>query len=212
MGLGCLCAARPLQAQTPQPDTQTLANAPAPPPDKPFWALERRFTFGFQFAYGLENNIPHNISHVNMFIAQPQVGVVVWDSPHSSLPMNRFEILSEGVLGAAFHPGGHLFGDTLMFRFNFKPFRRNVPFFDAGIAALHTTLDNQAPEISGHTQFFSQGGVGIQHFVSPGRALVFEYRYFHMSNAGLQEPNHGFNGSMVSVGFRWLLRTHRGVH
>jgi Lipid A 3-O-deacylase (PagL) len=198
----------PLQAQTPPSDSQTLVTVSPKPQESPFWALERRWTFGFQFSYGLENNIPHNISHVNMMIAAPQVGLVVWDSPHSRLPMNRFEIISEGLLGSAYHPGGHLLGDTLLYRFDFKPIRRTVPFFDAGIAALHTSLDNQAPEISGHTQFLSQGGFGIQYFLQTGRALVLEYRYFHMSNAGIQEPNHGFNGSMMSVGFRWFLRRH----
>lgn len=174
--------------------------------DAPFWATSRRLTYGFQLTYGLENDIPRNISHVNMLIAAPQVGLIVWDSPHSRLPMNRFEILSEGILGSAFHPGGRLFGDTLLFRFGFKPVRGVVPFFDAGIGALNTTLNNRAPEITGHTQFLSQGGVGVQYFFKPRRALVFEYRYFHMSNAGLEEPNPGFNGSMLSVGFRWFLR------
>ncbi|PYR70657.1 MAG: hypothetical protein DMG20_04840 [Acidobacteria bacterium] len=28
-------------------------------------------------------------------------------------------------------------------------------------------------------------------------------RYFHMSNAELTLPNHGFNGSMLSIGMRW---------
>jgi Lipid A 3-O-deacylase (PagL) len=95
-----------------------------------------------------------------------------------------------------------------MYRFGFKPIHRAVPFFDAGIAAIHTTLDTQAPEITGHTQFLSQGGIGVQLFRRPGRAVVLEYRYFHMSNAGLQQPNHGFNGSMFSVGYRWLMRRH----
>jgi Lipid A 3-O-deacylase (PagL) len=211
LALECLGPAVSGLAQTSPPAAQTLIAAPAKPADSSFWALGRRLTYGFQFAYGLENNIPHDISHVNMIIAEPQVGLVVWDSPHSRLPMDRFEIISEGLVGAAFHPGGNLLGDTLMFRFNFKPVHHTVPFFDAGIAALHTSLDNQAPEISGHTQFFSQGGIGIQHFLRPGRALVFEYRYFHMSNAGLQGPNHGFNGSMLSIGFRWLLRQHHAA-
>ncbi len=196
----------PVRAQNPPPDSQSLTAAPAQPTTQPPWALERRWTVSFQLTYGLENNIPRNLSHVNMLIAAPQVGWVVWDSPHSSLPMNRFEIISEGVLGSAFHPGGHLAGDTLLFRFGFKPVRRVVPFFDAGIAALHTALDNNAPEISGHTQFLSQGGIGVQYFHRPGRAFVLEYRYFHMSNAGLQQPNHGFNGNIISVGYRWFLR------
>jgi Lipid A 3-O-deacylase (PagL) len=195
-----------LQAQTSPPDSQALTTVKPKPAKNPYWAIERRWTFGFQVSYGLENNIPRDISHVNMIIAEPQIGWVAWDSPHSRFPMDRFEIMSEGLVGSAYHPGGHLLGDTLLYRFDFKPVRRTVPFFDAGIAALHTSLDNQAPEISGHTQFYSQGGLGLQYFLHPGRAFVLEYRYFHMSNAGLQEPNHGFNGSMLSVGFRWFLR------
>ncbi len=206
-----LLSASPLRAQDSQAAVQSSTSAPQASPSLPLWSLERRWTMGFQLTYGLENNIPRNISHVNMLIAAPQVGLVAWDSPHSRLPMNRFEIMSEGILGSAFHPGGHLFGNTLMFRFGFKPIRRVVPFFDAGVGALHTTLDNQAPEISGHTQFLSQGGVGVQFFRRPGRAFVLEYRYFHMSNAGIQEPNHGFNGSMVSVGYRWFLRRHSPI-
>ncbi len=196
-----LCA----QAINPTADSPQAASSQSAT-DAPFWATSRRLTYGFQLNYGLENAIPRNISHVNMLIAAPQVGLIVWDSPQSRLPMNRFEILSEGILGSAFHPGGILLGDTLLFRFNFKPVRRVVPMFDAGIGALHTTLDNRAPEITGHTQFLSQGGVGLQYFFKPRRALVFEYRYFHMSNAGLEQPNHGFNGNMLSVGFRWFLR------
>lgn len=198
-----LCA----QAINLSADSPPAAAAPSAT-DAPFWATSRRLTYGFQLTYGLENDIPRNISHVNMLIAAPQVGLIVWDSPHSRLPVKRFEILSEGILGSAFHPGGVLLGDTLLFRFNFKPIRRVVPMFDAGIGALHTTLDNRAPEIAGHTQFLSQGGFGVQYFFRPQRALVFEYRYFHMSNAGLKQPNDGFNGSMLSVGFRWFFRPH----
>jgi Lipid A 3-O-deacylase (PagL) len=204
--LRVVCAVTVMAAAWTAPGRTLAAQSlSSPAGEVPSWAMQSRWTLGFQLTYGLENNIPHNISHVNMLIAAPQVGFIVWDSPHSRLPMNRFEILSEGILGGAFHPGGHLLGETLLFRFDFKPVHRVIPFFDAGSAALHTTLDEQAPEISGHTQFLSQGGVGLQYFYKPRRAFVFEYRYFHMSNAGLQQPNHGFNGNMLSVGFRWLL-------
>src|SRR5581483_5157789 len=73
--------------------------------------------YGFQAAYGMENAIPRNISHINMAYAQPQIGIVAWNSPHSRLPMKRFEVISEGMLGGSTHPGGHILGDTLLFRF-----------------------------------------------------------------------------------------------
>src|SRR5579884_4246425 len=80
------------------------------------FAADDRLVFGLQAAYGLESDIPRNISHIQMIYAQPEVGYVVWNSPESRLPIKRFEIVSEGILGGSPHPGGHLFGDTLMFR------------------------------------------------------------------------------------------------
>lgn len=203
---GLMVGGRPCLAQSTQASPESFSSRPegSDSPDF-FWAHRSRITFGFQVAYGLENAVPRNISHINMLYAQPQIGFIAWDSPRSRLPLKRFEILSEGILGNAIHPGGHLYGQTLMFRFDFRPVRHIVPFFDAGTGVVNTTLDRRVPEITGHTQFLSQGGVGIQYFYRPQRAWVIEYRYFHMSNAGLEQPNHGFNGNMISVGYRWLL-------
>jgi hypothetical protein len=139
-----------------------------------------------------------------MLIFQPQLGLIVKD--FRSGPLRRFELVNEGVIGNAVHPGGHMLGTTLFFRFDWKPYKNVVPFFDAGASAMHTTLATRAPEVSGTTQFMPQGGLGIQYFFRPQRAFVVEYRYFHMSNAGLQQPNEGFNGSMITLGFRWLRR------
>src|SRR5690242_3235101 len=90
------------------------------------WAADR-LVFGVQIAYGLENAIPRNISHINMFYAQPQIGIALWDSSQTHLPIRRFEILSEGILGGSPHPGGRMIGDTLLFRFVFRPVGRSVP-------------------------------------------------------------------------------------
>jgi hypothetical protein len=177
-------------------------------PSEPYWTKHGRLTIGVQAGFGLENNIPHNISHINFIFVAPQIGFIVWDSPHSRLPLKRFELISQQMLGGSTHPGGSLIGTSLVMRFGFKPFGRVVPYFDAGSGPVHTTIDQNASEITGHTQFLSQGGVGLQYFVSPQRAMVLEYHYFHMSNAGIAQPNHGFNGSMVTIGFRWLRRPH----
>lgn len=173
---------------------------------QPFWADHGRLMYGFQLGYALENHIPHDISHINMIIAQPQIGMIVWNSPHSRLPIKRFTVISEGILGDSTHPGGEMFGDALVLRFGLMPVGRLVPYIDAGSGPLHTTIDRQAAELSGNTQFLDQGGMGIQYFYKPDRALIFEYRYFHMSNAGIMPPNPGFNGSMITIGFCWLRR------
>ncbi len=141
-------------------------------------------------------------------MAQPSVGLALFEFHTSEFPVSRFSIVSEGILGGAVHPGGHLLGDALLFRMDGKPVRRVVPFFDVGAGVLHTSLNERAPELSGSTQFNPQGGLGIQYFFRPQRAFVFEYRYMHMSNNGIQEPNHGFNSSMITLGFRWLRPPH----
>jgi len=91
----------------------------------------------------------------------------------------------------------------VMFRVSGNPRRRFIPFFTVSSGPLHTNLDEKAPELGGHVQFISQGGVGIQRRLNVKQSVVMEYRYFHMSNAGLTEPNPGFNGSMLSIGMRW---------
>jgi hypothetical protein len=161
-------------------------------------ALPSRLVYGVQVAYGQENDIPRNISHINMLYAQPQIGIIAWDSPKSRLPMTRFEVLSEGILGGSLHPGGRMLGGTLLFRFDAKRLGGVIPFLDLGSGPLNTTINEHAEELGGHVQFLSQGGFGIEH-----RRYVVEWRYFHMSNAGLTKPNHGFNGNMVTVGMRW---------
>ncbi len=184
------------------PASVTLQGAPTSP--RPRWANGGHWNFGLQLGYGVENNIPRNISHVNMLIFQPQLGLIVKDFERG--PLRRFEIINEGVIGNAVHPGGHMWGNTLIFRFGSKPYKNVIPFLDIGASAMHTTLATRVPEVSGNLQFMPQAGLGIQWFFRPQRAFVVEYRYFHMSNAGLEQPNEGFNGSMLTLGFRWLRR------
>jgi hypothetical protein len=162
--------------------------------------LQGRLILGFQAAYGWENNIPANINnaHINMIYAQPQIGIAAWRSPESRFPFKQFDIISEGIIGGSTHPGGRMIGDTLLFRFEFKPLHGVLPFLDLGSGPLNTTINEHgASELGGNVQFLSSGGVGIQR-----KKYIVEYRYFHMSNAGLTKPNHGFNGSMLSFGLR----------
>jgi opacity protein-like surface antigen len=201
-----LILAVPGYGQTAPVPGPAAPNAPDPASigQAPRWQNRGRWNFGLQVGYGVENAIPRNLSHVNMLIVQPQVGLIVRDFAHG--PLRRFEVVNEAVIGNAVHPGGHMWGNTLLFRFDGKPYRHVIPFLDIGASAMHTTLATRAPEVSGYAQFMPQAGLGIQYFFSPQRAFVVEYRYFHMSNAGLEQPNEGFNGSMLTIGFRWLRR------
>ena len=203
--MGLLCGGR-LRAQesAPPPDA---AKALQPAPDRNhFWTTRSRVNFGLQVAYAIENNDPFRNSHINLLYAQPQLGIIVADFHARRFPLGRFEIINEGVLGNSIHPGGRLTGYVLLFRLDGKPWGRTIPFLDMGAGVLNTTLNARAPELTGSTQFNPQAGLGIQYFFRPQWAFVLEYRYLHMSNNNIQPPNFGFNASMISLGFRWLLR------
>jgi len=204
--IGLLCGGRLLaQESAPPPDAAAQALQPSPDRDQ-FWTTRSRFNFGLQVAYAIENTDPFRNSHINLLYAQPQLGIVVADFHVRRVPLDRFEIINEGVLGNSTHPGGRLTGYVLLFRLDGKPWGRTIPFFDMGAGVLNTTLNFRAHELSGSTQFNPQAGLGIQYFFRPQWAFVLEYRYLHMSNNNIQAPNVGFNASMLSLGFRWLLR------
>lgn len=164
------------------------------------------WSFGAQVGYSMEYGSNwHEVSHIQMLIAQPQVGVIVRDFQRS--PVRRFEIIDEGILGSTVHPtAAYLAGNAVIFRLDGREHGRWVPFFDAGAGVERTPLSHHVPEVDGSTQFTPQGGFGLQYFLAPQRALVFEWRTLHMSNANLVPPNMGFNSSMLTVGFRWLRR------
>lgn len=185
-------------------------SGPAPAPQDPpprsapssSQTHNERWNFGLQVGFALQVPIPRDISHIALLIAQPQLGIRLWD--FNRTPLHRLELVNEGIFGNAVHPGGRLTGYTLLFRLDGRNFGRAVPFLDLGAGVQHTTLEARVPELTGRLQFSPQGGVGIQYFFHSDRALVLEYRYMHMSNAGLAHPNPGFNASMLSLGFRWL--------
>jgi hypothetical protein len=196
-------AALPLQAQTPAPDAQAALPIASVTPS--YSANRGHWLFGAQVGYSMEYGLDwHEVSHIQMLIAQPQLGFIVHNFSRS--PVRRFEIIDEGILGGAVHPGAYLAGDAIIFRLDGKCHGRWVPFVDAGAGVQRTSLSKYVPEVNGFTQFTPQGGFGMQYFFRPQRALVFEWRTIHMSNANLVPPNMGFNSSMITVGVRWLRR------
>ena len=70
-----------------------------------------------------------------------------------------------------------------------------VVFNDLGLATQGTRLN-----------FSYQGGTGLQYLLRPGLALMGEYRYHHVSNAGTAEPNEPLNASKFLLGVSAFFR------
>lgn len=68
-----------------------------------------------------------------------------------------------------------------------------VLFVDLGLPTMGTRLD-----------FSYQGGTGIQYLFRKNTAIMGEYRYHHVSNAGTADPNEPLNSSKFLVGVSWF--------
>ena len=117
----------------------------------------------------------------------------------------NFELLAEGALLVNYEPkDGFGGGLTAMFRYNFLPGGNFIPFVSlgAGIIFLDIDLKNQADGFN----FTPQGGFGFHYFVSERTAFTGEWRFHHMSNAGINDDNDGINDSLFLAGFSVFLK------
>jgi lipid A 3-O-deacylase len=122
-----------------------------------------------------------------------------------SLLRGNFELVLEGALHYFFKPkGGFAGGLTPLIRYNFLTGTRWVPFVQAGagVLALNANLILQADGLN----FTPQVGVGVHYFISDRTSLTGEWRFHHLSNAGMRGRSLGINSSLVLFGVTYLLR------
>lgn len=115
----------------------------------------------------------------------------------------NWEMLGEGFGGAQFHPRtAYVTGASLIFRYDFATGTRWIPFADVGAGVSATDIGR--PDLSTIFEFNVQGGAGVNYFWRDNSAITFQYRYFHLSNAGIKSPNAGVNTSMFYLGMSWF--------
>jgi len=115
----------------------------------------------------------------------------------------NFELLGEVFGGEQVKPvGAYLVGVTPVLRYDFATGTRLVPFFDIGAGV--TATDIGRPDLGGTFEFNLQTGPGIHWFIGKKTVLTFQYRFLHLSSAGLETPNLGVNTSVFYVGISRL--------
>ena len=92
----------------------------------------------------------------------------------------------------------------LMVEYKFlNPKRKWAPTFLAGAGFSMTNWKDQADyELGSEFEFLLHAGTGVEIFRESG-SYSFNYRLFHLSNAGMQRPNIGLNSHVLSLGFRF---------
>jgi hypothetical protein len=112
--------------------------------------------------------------------------------------------------------GGTFTGASLtpvIFRWDFKPGRRFVPWFQAAGGLIYTThkfppdvlVPHGLPGGTSVWNFSPQGGIGFHYFVRPGRAITFSANGVHISSASLGDHNPGVNASVsFQIGYTFF--------
>jgi lipid A 3-O-deacylase len=118
----------------------------------------------------------------------------------------RHELLVELPLHLTVDPrtrimtGGYLLGS---WKFTGLADKRLYPYVLAGGGVLFNDLGlaSQGTRLN----YSYQGGTGLHYLIRDGVALLAEYRYHHVSNAGTAEPNEPLNSSKFLLGVSWPL-------
>ncbi len=92
----------------------------------------------------------------------------------------------------------------LMAQYKFlSPERNWAPNFLIGAGfSLTDRKDVAERELGTEFQFLLHGGAGLEFFKEEG-AYSINYRFFHVSNAGIKFPNIGLNAHLFTMGMRF---------
>lgn len=143
-----------------------------------------------------------DVSH-NLWLTQIQGGLMLTDVVGQDCFLaGNLEGLGQLLVGGQDRPeAAYFIGLNGGLRYHFRTRTRFDPFLSGSVGIAGTDVGE--PDLGGKFQFNEQIGAGARIFLTNHHAITFEYAYWHVSNAGIREPNDGINAHMFSIGFAW---------
>lgn len=156
---------------------------------------------GLNVGYGYSFESNRDIRFISLY---PYLGRLLTD------PVGKgwYRGTVEGVLEGAFslvrkHQRTYAAGANALLRYNFLPASESWrPYVQGGFGITYTNL--MMHDFGKNLNFASNAACGIQYFYNPKNAVSFEWRFFHLSNAGIDDDNTGLNMSNFFIGFSRL--------
>jgi hypothetical protein len=93
-------------------------------------------------------------------------------------------------------------GNNFLIKIGFRPEGKRIqPYFKGGLGLIYITqhLKFQGTQFN----FNEYAGMGVDCFFSAHWALALEYRFRHVSNAEIKQPDAGFNTNMGLAGLMY---------
>jgi hypothetical protein len=159
---------------------------------------------GLSLGAGLGSKILGSTDAHDFGLSKLYIGYVLNDVvAKDSWYRGNWELMGEVFGGEQFEPrNAYLVGLPPALRYDFAMGKRWVPFFDIGAGV--TATDIGRPDLGGTFQFNLQTGPGVHWFISKNTVLTLQYRFLHLSNASMENPNHGVNTSLFYAGVSWF--------
>jgi hypothetical protein len=191
---------------------EATENAPSSSPD-PEMIVDFKIGEGFRkHSFSIEAKLTRalgttengsQVSH-NFWLTQIQGGMMLTGllAPAHWWAGN-LEVLGQLLVGVQDRPeDGYFAGLNGGLRYHFRTGTLVDPFIGGSVGVAATDVGE--PDLGGIFQFNEQVGAGARFFLSSHHAITLEYAFWHVSNGSIQEPNHGVNAHLVSLGFAWL--------
>lgn len=162
--------------------------------------------WGIVTGYGLSNSLRASKSGIDLFTFMPRVGYVFAELQGKPPFRGSVEVIGEAVPVLLAFESRTIYsgGLTALLAYHPATGTRVVPFLEGGAGVLLSTPRSRDPASQFHASQFNftlQIGAGIRYFVGERAALSLEYRFHHISDAGLTERNPGLNSDFVLIGF-----------
>ncbi len=153
------------------------------------------------FSNGMGQSFDGGNYKTSVLNAGLRYGWILTDAHLPSLLRGRFEYAVDAVpLFAAFQPASNAYGvgfDPLGLKWDFERRGRFSPYFELTGGVLFT--NHNVPMGTNTVNFMDQAALGT-HILGAKYNWSLEFRFMHISNAGLATPNPGLNTVQVRLG------------
>jgi hypothetical protein len=179
----------------------------------PVWADDLLPKAGM-WSTGLRSGYTFSIDSkdVEMVPVHMHIGYTLFKGRPWIFPEGSFEIaiepfasvITKAENNAKTAHGSNEFGLGLpILTYNFNLGYGISPFIVGGLGVLYKDL--RGFHMGGSFSFMETAGAGLSYFVNENVALSAEWRFRHMSNAGIYDENVGLNSGIFLAGFSYYL-------
>lgn len=164
--------------------------------------------FGVQAGLGYSLQLPPGVHRTNWNFAffAPNYKYNLTGVVGESFYRGTLSWMTEADIVTAYSPSSaYLLGvSPLMFEYKFlQPDAKFIPYAFVGAGFSGTNWDRKPyqNELGTDFEFLLHAGVGVEFCKTKYGAFSANYRFFHVSNAGIRFPNIGVNAGLATLGY-----------